>query len=71
MESILDSKINKRRENLLQYSVEWESEEPTWEFWEAITNAGEALADFNRRYLTKLRPYASIRLAEAAAVEKR
>lgn len=29
LNSILDSKINKRQKNLLQYLVEWESEEPT------------------------------------------
>lgn len=51
IESILNSRINKRRKkNLLQYLVEWESEEPPWESWEAIKNASEALADFHRRY---------------------
>lgn len=67
--SILDSRINKRRKNLLQYLVEWESEEPTWESWEAITNASNALSDFHRQYPEKPGPHASVRLAGASAVE--
>ena len=51
--SILDSRINKRRKNLLQYLVEWESEEPTWESWEAIITASDALSDFYRQYPKK------------------
>lgn len=45
--SILDSKIKKRQKNLLQYLVQWESEEPTWESWETITNASDTLSDFH------------------------
>lgn len=62
---ILDSRINKRRKkHLLQYLVEWESEEPPWESWEAIKNASEALADFHRRYPGNPGPHASVCLVE-------
>lgn len=68
--SILVLRINKRRKNLLQYLVEWESEEPTWESWEAITNANNALSDFHRQYPGKPGPHASVRLAGASAIER-
>lgn len=61
--SILDSWINKRRKNLLQYLVEWES-------WEAITNADNALSDFHRQYPEKPGPHANVCLAGASAVER-
>lgn len=69
VESILDSRINKRRKKLLQYLVEWESEEPSWESWEVITNANKALTDFHHRYPAKPGPHASINLPGASVVE--
>ena len=67
--NILDSKINKLRKNLLQYLVEWESKEPTWESWKAIINASDAFSDFHRQYPEKPGPHANVRLAGASAVE--
>ena len=69
VEHILDSRINKRRKNLLQYLVEWESEEPSWKSWEAITNASEAFADFHHCYPAKPGPNTSIHLAGTSVIE--
>lgn len=53
LELILDSRINRRRKNLLQYLIEWEGGEQTWEPWHNVTNAAKALYDFHTRYPAK------------------
>lgn len=60
----LHSGLNKRRKNMLQYLIEWESKEPTWKSWEAIINASKALTNFRHRNPEKAGPHASVRLQE-------
>ena len=57
VDAILDSRINRRRRNLLQYLIQWEEgQQPTWEPWNLVTEADEALAAFHAQYPSKPGP---------------
>ena len=58
VDAILDSRINCRRRNLLEYLVQWEeNQQPTWEPWDLITGADDALDAFHDQHPTKPRPH--------------
>lgn len=56
LDAILDSRVNRRRRNLIEYKVQWEEGQgATWEPWENVTNARDALEEFHLRYPHKPR----------------
>ena len=58
VDAILDSRINRRRRNLLEYLVQWEeNQQPTWEPWDLITGADEALDAFHDQHPAKPGPH--------------
>ena len=58
VDAILDSRINRRRRNLLEYLVQWEDgQTPTWEPWFMITGADAALDAYHAQYPRRPGPH--------------